>query len=339
MKMKTGYMFKLLPVAVLIILLNSCSKDTSNPLAEINLPPPPDDTTTVPTGVVTNVTYGSAVNWKGQSEQLKLDVYMPTAGRTTKKPLIVFIHGGGFLEGDKSTAASFAKLMNAKGFIVAPIDYRLGWNKNEANPCASDTLGAFEAYYRALQDARAAIRFLVAHASNYGIDTSWIFVGGSSAGGVTSLSLPYYTDANVAASFASSIVSKLGPLDADNNLKNTFKIKAVIAMWGAIENPNVITAANAVPTIFFHGTEDDVVPYNVSHFYTCDNFQVSYGTKPLYDRLTGFGVPAVAHIEPGGGHGVYTEEFRVDNSACFLESIMNNTPETGYYVGEQSSCK
>src|SRR5678816_3815298 len=116
MKMKTGYVFKLLPVAALIILLNSCSKDTNNPLTGTNTPPP-HDTTTVPTGVVTDVTYGSAVDWKGQSEQLKLDVYMPTAGRTTKKPLIVFIHGGGFLDGDKSSAASFAKLMNDKGFI------------------------------------------------------------------------------------------------------------------------------------------------------------------------------------------------------------------------------
>lgn len=338
MKMKIGFVFKLIPVALFIFLLNACSKNTNEPVTGIN--PPPGDTSTTPTGtVISNLTYGSAVNWQGQTEQLKLDIYKPTTGRNTKKPLIVFVHGGGFLTGDKETAASFAELMNQKDYIVAPIDYRIGWAKDEANPCNSDSLSAFEAYYRALQDTRAAIRYLVAHADDYGIDTSWIFIGGASAGGITSLSIPYYNESNISSTFSSAIISKLGPLDADNDLTTTFSIKGIIAMWGALENPNVITASNAVPTIFFHGTDDDVCPFGIGNFYNCENMQVSYGTKPLYDRLTGFGVPAVAHVEPGGGHGVYTEEFRVDNTACFLDNLMNGTPQTGYYIGEKSSCE
>lgn len=340
MKMKTGYaVFKLIPVAAIIILLNACSKKSETPITGVT-PPSTSDTSTTPTGtLISNITYGSAVNWQGQTQQLMLDVYKPNTARATKKPLILFIHGGGFLTGDKSSAASFAELMNQKGYIVAPIDYRLGWAKDEANPCNSDSLSAFEAYYRALQDTRAALRYLVAHADDYGIDTSWIFIGGASAGGITSLSIPYYNQENISSTFSNAVISKLGPLDADNDLKTTFSIKGVIAMWGALENPNVITPSNAVPTIFFHGTEDDVCPFGIGHFYNCNNMQVSYGTKPLYDRLISFGVPAVAHVEPGGGHGVYTEQFRVDNSACFIENLMNGTPETGYYLGDKYSCK
>jgi len=336
--MKTGRVFQLFPIILFALLLNACAKNTSTPTSGGGTTNPPGDTT-VQTGVITDITYGSAIDWKGATEQLKLDLYIPTAARAAKKPLLVWVHGGGFLVGDKDASKSFASLMAAKGFIVAPINYRLGWTKNESNPCNADTAQAFEAYYRALQDTRAAIRFLVANASKYGIDTSWIFIGGASAGGLTSLAIPYYTPDNAEATFGSEAISTLGPLDADNNIKATFKIKGVLAMWGALPTPDIITKANATPTIFFHGTDDNVVPFNVGHFYTCDNFQMGYGTKPVYDKLTSLGVPAVAHVEIGGGHGVYTDEFRADNSACFLESLMDGTPESGYYTGEQSSCQ
>lgn len=315
-----------------IALVNSCAKSTTF-----------SGNITTPSGgsIITNVTYGSNVNWLGQTEELKLDVYKPTVAGdvATKHPLVVWIHGGGFLTGDKEAAAKFSTLLANKGFVVAPIDYRLGWTKSDTNPCDADTAQAFEAYYRALQDTRAAIRYLVANAATYGIDTNWIFIGGASAGGVTSLSIPYYTPENYMQYFNSATIAKLGPLDSDNNLTNTFRIKGIMAMWGAISSPDVITSQNAVPTIFFHGTDDNVVPFDVGPFYICPNFQVGYGTKPLYEKLTSLGVPAVAHIEPGGGHGVYTEEFRADNSACFLKSLMSKTPEKGYYIGDASSCQ
>ncbi|MEP6844755.1 MAG: alpha/beta hydrolase [Panacibacter sp.] len=315
-----------------IALVNSCAKSTTF-----------SGNITTPSGgsIITNVTYGSNFNWLGQTEELKLDVYKPTVAGdvATKHPLVVWIHGGGFLTGDKEAAAKFSTLLANKGFVVAPIDYRLGWTKSDTNPCDADTAQAFEAYYRALQDTRAAIRYLVANAATYGIDTNWIFIGGASAGGVTSLSIPYYTPENYMQYFNSATIAKLGPLDSDNNLTNTFRIKGIMAMWGAISSPDVITSQNAVPTIFFHGTDDNVVPFDVGPFYICPNFQVGYGTKPLYEKLTSLGVPAVAHIEPGGGHGVYTEEFRADNSACFLKSLMSKTPEKGYYIGDASSCQ
>ena len=116
-----------------------------------------------------------------------------------------------------------------------------------------------------------------------------------------------------------------------------------MSMWGAVGDLSMITRANAVPTIFFHGTDDPVVPFNIDNFYLCNSYPMAYGTKPVYDLLTSYGIPAVAHIEPGGGHGVFTDGFRADNSACFLNSIMAPDPkeaEKGYYVGDNAmSCK
>lgn len=335
--MQIGRLSQLITLFVSVLVLNACTKERTNPSNDI--------TTPTPTGkVIKDVSYGSNVNWVGQTEDLQLDLYLPATSSdnftSQKYPLLVWVHGGGFLVGDKETSGKFCSLMAAKGFVVAPINYRLGWTKSETNPCHADTTEAFQAYYRALQDTRAAIRFLVANSAKYSIDTNWIFVGGASAGGVTSLSIPYYTPQNYEEYFSKSTISMLGPLDEGNSLTNTFKIKGVLAMWGAIGSPDVITASNATPTIFFHGTNDDVVPFDIGHFYTCDNFQVGYGTKPLYDRLTSLHVPAVAHIEPGGGHGVFTEEFRADNSACFLKSLMSKAPQSGYYIGDNAySCE
>jgi hypothetical protein len=50
------------------------------------------------------------------------------------------------------------------------------------------------------------------------------------------------------------------------------------------------------------------------------------------------GVPAVAQVDPSGGHGVYTIPFRADNIACFLNSLMNKQPESGFYINK-ASCR
>lgn len=328
--MKTGSIYLLLVAGLLLF---SCSKD--NAYQEINQPNnPPTDAD------FTDVTYATNTNWLGQQQELKLDVYQPSNMVTgVKYPLLVWIHGGGLVGGDKSSSDKFCKSIADKGFIVSSINYRLGWTQDENNTCNGDTTEAKEASYRAVQDARAAFRFLVANATTYDIDTSWIFIGGASAGGIIALNTSYYTQ-QIMDAYMPSVSAKLGALDQGNTLTNTYQIKGILSMWGGMSRPEVITAANAKPTIFYHGTADQVVPFDISHYYTCDNFPASYGTKPLYERLTNLGVPAVAHIEPGGGHGVFNDDFLITNSVCFLNSLMSKTPEKGYYVGDNAtSCK
>lgn len=328
--MKTGSIFIILLTG---LLLSSCSKDN----AYRNTNTPPDN----PSGTAfQDVTYATNTNWLGQQEDLKLDVYQPAnMVDGVKYPLLVWIHGGGLVGGDKSSSDKFCTAIANKGFIVSSINYRLGWTQDENNTCNGDTTQAKEASYRAVQDARAALRFLVANATTYDIDTSWVFIGGASAGGIITLNTSYYTQ-QLADDFMPDITAKLGSLDQGNTLKNTYQIKGILSMWGGMSRPEIITAANAKPTIFYHGTADQVVPFDISHYYTCDNFPASYGTKPLYERLTTLGIPAVAHIEPGGGHGVFNDDFLVSNSVCFLNSLMSKTPEKGYYVGDNAmSCK
>ena len=290
--------------------------------------------------VVSDVVYGSNIDWMGQTQQLALDVYIPKSqsGVVQKYPLMMYVHGGGFHDGDKLNTVNYCTMMASLGYTVATINYRLGWSQDSIDRCNADTIQAAEAFYRAEQDARAAMRYLVAHASDYSIDTSWIFVGGASAGGLTTLGIAFY-DQQTMDTYLPGLSTKLGPLDATNNIKIHYNIKAIAPEWGAVSTTDAITPQNAIPAILFHGGQDDVVPWNIGHYYACDNLNIGYGSKAVYDKLTALGVPAVAHIDPLGGHGVYTNSFRIPNIDCFFRSVMDGSAQKGYYTTQVSNCR
>jgi len=103
------------------------------------------------------------------SETQKLDLYLPASG-AGPFPVVVMIHGGGFMFGDKSDGAGLTGVdqLLAAGYAVASINYRLSG----------------EAQYPAqIYDAKASIRFLRANAEKYNLDAEHIGAWGASAGG------------------------------------------------------------------------------------------------------------------------------------------------------------
>lgn len=284
-----------------------------------------------------DVTFAS-IDTNGYKEDLKLDVYMPHDTIEKKYPLTIYMHGGGFKEGEKADGKNFCEMLADKGFVVASINYRTGWEKGK-NPCDLDTLSVKVAVYRALQDAHAAIRFLTANAVAYAADTNWTFLTGSSAGSILSLGTHYY-DQQAADAFFGNIADTLGPLYTfGNNYRSESVIKAMAAMWGGLNNPYLLTKDNGVPTIFFHGEKDNVAPWNVDYFYTCKNFFPCYGSKPLYERLDTLGIPVSAYIDPNGGHGVFPTAFRVDKITDFFNGVMHNAVPKGFKIEKPEDIK
>jgi acetyl esterase/lipase len=111
------------------------------------------------TPIVKDAAYATA------SPTQKLDLYVPAGNGPF--PLIINIHGGGFMMGDKSNPPLTDELL-AAGYAVASIDYRLS---GEAK------------FPAAVQDAKAALRFLRAHAAEYKLNPDKFGAYGGSAGG------------------------------------------------------------------------------------------------------------------------------------------------------------
>jgi Esterase/lipase len=202
---------------------------------------------------------GYVKSFKKHDLDLTLDLYRPD-GLSGKKPLILFIHGGAFYIGYKDEPAyiDFCKYFASMGYVTASINYRLGFHvsKNEIE----------RAGYVALQDAHAALRFLVAHADEYDINPDLIYVAGSSAGGITALNLAFMRDDERPGSSRGKKAFLINKADlgdiatSGNDLRTHFNIVAIANMWGAVSDLNLLNNSHTA-IVSFHGDKDTTVPY------------------------------------------------------------------------------
>ena len=108
---------------------------------------------------------------------LRLDLHYPAAPKPgAKYPLVVFTHGGGWAAGNKAIGDRGVRFLgvsalNAQGFCVASVDYRL---------CTKD--GAIT-MRDCVTDSKDALRFLAKHAEQFSVDVERVFTWGDSAGG------------------------------------------------------------------------------------------------------------------------------------------------------------
>ncbi len=261
----------------------------------------------------TNVVYGNAVNAKGASQDLLIDYYFPNNSIDTmsERPFILLVHGGSFMRGSKDAHMTAMSIEFAKrGYVAATMSYRLGFNPSVPGDNAI-------AVYRAQQDANAAMRYTVENAKELGIDTSWIFMGGGSAGAVTAL-ITAYGSQEEWSMFFPNVEARLGALNTSgNDLKNTFEIKGIFNNWGAV-SPGVLNGQKLLPMISFHGELDNVVPIDISPI-------TGYGSRKLHDMLNEQGVCGDLTIDPTGGHVVYRDkegtQLRAGRAACFFKSL------------------
>ena len=184
--------------------------------------------------VTSNVTYGSAVNLENQTVTLQLDVYQPAGDTVSLRPAIVWVHGGSFCCGDKTSpelvdeATTFSK----EGYLNVSINYRL-----ESPGCSGSFSNCVAAIQEAAADAQTAVRFLRTNAATYGIDPDRIAIGGSSAGAITALNVGYSSSEDPSA-----------------------RVRAAVSLSGAQLVVGTISPGDA-PAIDFHCTTDPLVAY------------------------------------------------------------------------------
>lgn len=268
-----------------------------------------------------NVSFGNAPDYQGNNVNLKLDVYYPTLSVDTLKnrPLILMVHGGGLISGDKINYTRVCREFAKRGFVAVTVNYRLGVN------CSADSIAEEKAKYRAQQDVHAAFRYVTNNAATLRVDTSWMFIGGGSAGSVAALGVVYLNQAewNV---FTPSLQPLLGNLNSSGNaLTNTFSIKGVFNDWGAMFKASM-QKSEMLPMVSFHGDADSTVIIDSSYGGGCVKVDKSYGSRAMHNLLLANGVCSDLSVKIGGGHGVFQDSvfgtpFRVGRAACFFRSL------------------
>ena len=230
---------------------------------------------------VMNVSYGKAVNIKGQEENLSLELFTPPLGDTVRhRPLLIFIHGGGFV--DNSGVGSFSSLIcnyfARLGYVTASINYRLGVGETMSDKDYA------EALYRAQQDGKGAVRYFRRYALRYGIDTSQIFIAGTEAGAAICLAMAYMDQNEVPAVINPS---KLGTLEGGSgNEGYSSKVQGVLNCGGAMIDHHWIQSGD-VPLFNMAGTADKTIAYDSSFAY----HGFKYGSYILYQRCLEMGIP------------------------------------------------
>lgn len=285
---------------------------------------------------------------------ISLDFYEPVGDNLEKRPLVVSIYGGAFLFGTKedSDVQAWCDSLTRRGYACAAINYRLGLNLTSPR-------SAYRAVYRAVQDLRAAIRYLEEDPDNLGfrVDPDNIFAEGQSAGAITAIHTAFLSeDERPTATFADNLSidegSDLGCLDCSgNNFIQPVKIKAILSMWGAVENLLFIDEDEVTPMLMVHGDGDPVVPYGTGRPFSSPFFPTVHGSSIMQPRLDEVGFynefyPYIGNMQ----HTVYGEPIAgtfptenwlpiFENSQKFLYTVLKYdsptpTGETNVIAGE-----
>jgi len=230
----------------------------------------------VPTGAVPQV------------PALAFDLYEPAGDSVAERPLIIMLHTGTFLPiiyngnptGMRNDAATtnICKSYAKRGYVVANLEYRLGWNPAAATQ-AERAASLMKAVYRAIQDTKSAVRFFrkdYATGNQWGIDTSRIILCGQGSGGWVALGyatveiqLPKFLDANAVPLIDTAVIgdwdgyggnSIPGAGNMESNLGYSNDIHMVCSMGGGMGDLSWLEAGD-VPMCAVHCPTDPVATY------------------------------------------------------------------------------
>lgn len=254
---------------------------------------------------VRNITYATAGN-----RPLMMDAYIPPVS-VQPRPMVVFIHGGGWRAGDKGSGKAYLDVLAKAGFVAFSIDYRL-------TPEASFPAQIF--------DCKAAVRYVRKHAKEFGGNADEIGVVGMSAGAHlaallgTSGGVPRLEGDEGETGVSSSVQAVsdwFGPSDFTISADLPQNVVSMVQeLLGGKPSDVPDTAADASPVTFvdaadppfqiIHGTEDPLVPISQSF--------------KLRDVLKHQGVPVELIEVPGGGHSGF--EKTTPNTQDLMERMV-----------------
>jgi len=265
-------------------------------------------------------------------QNLDLDYYSPWSFNEAKRPLVIYVHGGGFSSGRRNSPkiTEFCNKLAQYGYNVASISYRLTrMGKPEGFGCDCPATEKMNTFQSAVEDLQDATYFLIENREPLAIDPLKIILAGSSAGAETVLNAAYQPP--VCYGLDSGPLSYAG----------------VISMAGAIPDTISIYSESAVPSLLFHGTCDNLVPFSSASHRHCLPDQPGYlplfGSLPISQRLRTLQLPHWLYITCGAGHEIasspMTSSFDVIVDFCFEYVVLGKGSIRQTIIpGNQRSC-
>ena len=253
-----------------VLVITSCQKEnkiTSNQ--------------SIPAETINNVSYG------GDAAQ-KMDIYLPAGRKTDSTKVVIMVHGGAWIEGDKSDFNSFVTVLKQRlpGYAIANINYRLANVGGNYFPTQEN-------------DMKAAINFLVQKTNDYHISEKFVLLGASAGAHMALLQAYKYTSPKIRA-----VVDFFGPADmvslySSSGFNTQLGLQLLLggtpgsnsSMYQQTSPINFIDEQDP-PTIIFHGDQDVIV--NVSQ------------STLLKNKLQTSGVKNELTVYPGLGHDVWS---------------------------------
>ena len=216
-----------------------------------------------------------------EKKSFLFDLYRPNDDHSAPRPLIIWMHGGGFKFGTKEAKGIqlWSKTFAQRGYVCAAINYRLSkknlrFNFNELQ----------KGCYYAVQDLKTAIEYFKQHHAEYNIDPGKIILAGNSAGGLMALQAAYSTDADLA--------KMAGISDAGH--PGVLKVAGVINFWGALFDLNWLKNAR-VPIVSVLGSTDNIVP-------PTHKSAPLYGGIDIHEKADSLGIPNELKVFDGYSH-------------------------------------
>lgn len=241
---------------------------------------------------------------------LFMDVYDPAEGSETSafgigKPSIIFMFGGGFIQGTRDDAdyLKWFRMMTENGYRIISIDYRLGLK-------GSDKVGVAQvnvldkAIHLAVEDLFSATTFIIDNAEQLGVDPGNIVISGSSAGAISVMQAEY------------EIANRT---EWASVLPAGFNYAGVMSFSGAIlsREGKVDFKDDPCPTLMLHGTADKLVPYEQIKVFNLGFF----GGGKLVERFQKYGLSYNMYHFIDYGHEIAgSMDTTVDLQIRFLET-------------------
>ncbi len=262
-----------------------------------------------------DVVYAENVNnLSGKSEKLAMRVFEPKGDKETKRPLLVLTPGGGFVRTEDFWMDDFGEELARAGYVVAINRYRLSSSIDSPEKY-------FDALFKAASDQKAAIRYFVKDAkgaNRFKIDVDNIFIGGHSAGAITSMNVAYLDANNKIPDVMATAMKNNGGIEGNSgNEKLPFKIRGVINLSGLVTELEMIDAKEPA-LMSIHGDKDDVVLIGSTP-------TGLHGSVPIHRRAEAVGLNNQLHIIQGADHIEPSDPKRCLECIPLIKRFMFNT--------------